>query len=171
MIRSYGVLILLFIAYPVFADTALEPLLIRISSVEAHPAVEPTLRSKSSSRFYRSCDAVIIDTANVSDALRQISKDVSLLQETPVRVELPSGRSETFFGKAGSTNKLAEGYSVHYRGVSKSEGVSDFSIGISPRGEVNAIIRIDRDEYLLSISNRLPTHFLCLSDPSFQPDM
>ena len=170
MIRSRSVLILLFAVSPVFGGTLLEPLLIRISSVDAAPTVEPLLRTVSSSPFNQYCETVVLDTEHVSDALGRLSTNKSLLRETPVTVELPNGRTETYFGEAGGTNSLSEGRSVHYRGASKSEGVSYFSIGISPRGEVNARIILGGDEYTLGISNRLPTHFLCLARRENLPD-
>ena len=168
MIRSRSVLILLFAVSPVFGGTLLEPLLIRISSVDAAPTVEPLLRTESSSPFNQYCETVVLDTEYVSDALSRLSSNKSLLRETPVTVELPNGRSETYFGEDGGTSSLSEGRSVHYRGGSKSEGLSYFSIGVSPRGEVNARIIIGGDEYTLGISNHLPTHFLCLADRDSQ---
>ena len=170
MIRSLGVMILLFVVTSVLADTSPEPLLIRISSVVAPPAVEPVLRSKSSSPFYQYCETVVLDTEYVAEALRRLSSDNSLLLETPVTVELPNGSSATFFGEAGGTSKLSEGISVHYRGGSGTESLSYFSIGVSPRGEINATLLIGVDQYTLGISNRLPTHFLCLEDRDSQLD-
>lgn len=171
MVRLLSLLILSALAFP--SANYGEPLgiSVHIRFVDVDPEVRALLENTASSSMYLSCDTVEIDGEALSIALRKLATDDTLLESTPLRVWLRSQMPLTFYGLQARSSAMHGRHYVHYMGGTRSRPTSVISISIGPNGAAKGRIDLGPKKYMLMLSGKLPTHFLCLENPSFSGDM
>ena len=136
---------------------------VHIWRIDTDPDVEKLLQKTEAEAGIRSCETVAINGDEILGSLTKIAGDRALLEQTAVRVWLHSEVPTTFYGLDGSLSEAGGRKYVNYTGATRSRPVSLFSIRLGPDGSGSGALNFGGREYKLIISNKPPTHFLCLS--------